>query len=165
MKITALEEYGLRCLLRLARHPEGSSLTVGEIAAAEGLTIPHVGKLMAALRQAALVESVRGRSGGYMLPRPAKEISVAEVLAALGEPLFDTGYCEEHPGTLAVCAHQGDCSIRSVWQLLGDMIQSVLSRTSLADLCQHEADLARQLAVCRDTGPGMVILQPPAGVR
>src|SRR4051812_37389459 len=53
MKITAQEEYGLRCLLRLARAPDGS-LTLPEIADAEGLSVPHVAKLMAVLRHAGL---------------------------------------------------------------------------------------------------------------
>jgi len=148
MKITAVEEYGLRCALRLAMEPEGGSLTVSEIAEREGLTVPHVGKLMALLRQAGLVESVRGRGGGYVLPRPPNEISVYEVLGALGDPLFSTAYCDSHPGTLDVCTHQTDCSIRSVWQILGGIIQHVLRSTSLSDLLKQERSLSRQLESC-----------------
>ena len=142
MKITALEEYGLRCVLRLAMKPGGGPLTVAEIAEKEGLTVPYAGKLLTVLRQNGLVDSVRGRSGGYILTRPAETISVEEVLSALGEPLFATNYCEAHPGALAVCSHQGNCSIRSVWQVLGEMIHRVLLGTSLADLCGQEEHLA-----------------------
>jgi Rrf2 family iron-sulfur cluster assembly transcriptional regulator len=142
LKITALEEYGLRCVLRLAMAPEGEPVTVGEIAEREGLTVPYVGKMMAVLRQSGLVESVRGRSGGYVLTRPAAEISVEETLGALGEPLFSSGYCESHPGALNVCSHTGNCSIRSVWQVLGDVIHQVLKSTTLADLCLQEERLA-----------------------
>lgn len=142
MKITALEEYGLRCVLRLALAPEGEPVTVGEVAEREGLTVPYVGKLMSVLRQSGLVESVRGRSGGYVLTRPAADISVEEVLGALGEPLFSASYCESHPGVLDVCSHSGNCSIRSVWQVLGEMIHRVLRDTSLADLCLQEERLA-----------------------
>ena len=142
MKITSLEEYGLRCLVRMARKPDGTSITVAEIADLEGLTTPYVGKLMAALRQAGFVDSVRGRGGGYVLARPATDISVEEVLGALGEPLFPTEYCDSHPGALSVCAHQGDCSIRSIWQVLGEIIHQVLKGTSLADLCMQEERLA-----------------------
>ena len=55
MKITALEEYGLRCVLRLAMAQDGGPLTVAEIASSEGLTVPYVGKLMSVLRQSGLV--------------------------------------------------------------------------------------------------------------
>jgi Rrf2 family iron-sulfur cluster assembly transcriptional regulator len=158
MKITAVEEYGLRCVLRLAREPKGEALTVAQIAEREGLTVPHVGKLMAILRQSGLVESVRGRGGGYILPRPPAEISVEEVLNSLGEPLFDASYCQSHPGTLLVCNHQGDCSIRSVWEVLGGMIQRVLRQTSLADLCHQENAVSTHLNLC-STGlePGALI--------
>jgi len=148
LKITALEEYGLRCVLRLAMAPGGEPVTVGEIAEREGLTVPYVGKMMAVLRQSGLVESVRGRSGGYVLTRPAAGISVEEVLGALGEPLFSSSYCESHPGALNVCSHTGNCSIRSVWQVLGDMIHRVLQNTTLADLCMQEERLSSHF---RDT--------------
>jgi Rrf2 family protein len=161
MKITAVEEYGMRCVLRLAKQPEGGPLTVAEIAQREGLTAPHVGKLMAILKQSNLVDSVRGRSGGYTLARPATEITVEEVLNALGEPLFDRGYCESHPGSLDVCRHQGDCSIRSVWQVLAELIHTVLRGTSLADLCRQEEEVSRHLEDRRQ--PAMMALGVESG--
>lgn len=147
MKISAVEEYGVRCVLRLAMEPDGGRLTVQEIAVREGLTVPYVAKLMSLLREAGLVESVRGRTGGFILTRPAAEISVEEVLSALGEPLFRTNYCENHAGTLDICAHQGDCSIRPVWQVLGMMIHHVLRGTSLADLRRQETQVASYLQI------------------
>src|SRR4051812_36244089 len=87
MKITAQEEYGLRCLLRLAQGGERQSLTLPEIAAAEGLSVPYVAKLLGVLRQAGLIESVRGRAGGYRLARTPAEIGLGSVLRVLGEPL------------------------------------------------------------------------------
>src|SRR4051812_43946869 len=112
MKITAQEEYGLRCLMRLARVHGGQALTIPEISAAENLSAPYVGKLLAVLRNAGLVESVRGRTGGYHLVRPPSEIRLGKVLLLLGEPLFeDPGYCERHAGpeTSGPCVHQDDC--------------------------------------------------------
>src|SRR5262245_18829470 len=100
MKITAQEEYGLRCLLRLAQAGEGQSLTIPEIATKEGLSPPYVAKLLAVLRQAGLIESVRGRAGGYRLARVAASINLGAVLLVLGEPLFEEpSFCLEHAGT------------------------------------------------------------------
>src|SRR5262249_9079445 len=97
MKITAQEEYGLRCLLRLAGATEGQSLTLPEVAAAEGLSVPYAAKLLAVLRQAGIIESVRGRLGGYRLARPPKQIGLGSLLLVLGEPLFEEpSYCEKH---------------------------------------------------------------------
>ena len=71
MKITAQEEYGLRCLLQLARMPQGQIVSVKEIADKEGLSGANVEKLLRLLSHAGLVHSVRGIKGGYVLNRPA----------------------------------------------------------------------------------------------
>src|SRR5262245_41970027 len=120
MKITAQEEYGLRCLLRLARAGD-HSLTLPEIAEAEGLSVPHVAKLMAVLRQANLLESVRGRSGGYRLAKAPRDIRLGALLLVLGEPLFDEAdYCQKHAGIApdGICVNQTSCTLRSLWQTL-----------------------------------------------
>jgi Rrf2 family protein len=155
MKITAPEEYGLRCLLRLAAQPRDVALTIPEIAAREQLSVPNVAKLLGMLRQAGLVESVRGRAGGYTLARPPHEIRVGQVLAALGEPLFEDGYCEKHAGTetgASVCVHTTDCAMRAVWRTIGDLITRVLDQVTLADLLGHESAL-QDLLVRRQRVP------------
>src|SRR5258707_12706669 len=75
MKISAHEEYGLRCLVQLARaEMDGESLTLSQIAEREGLSVANAGKLMWILNKAGLVQSQRGTKGGYKLARPAKDI-------------------------------------------------------------------------------------------
>src|SRR5271154_6866794 len=88
MKITAQEEYGLRCLLRLSEKG-GQSLPLPDLAAAEGLSVPYIAKLMAVLKQAGLVDSERGRTGGYRLAKPPAEIGLGSLLLQLGEPQGD----------------------------------------------------------------------------
>ena len=111
MKITAQEEYGLRCLLKVAQVTDGNSLTLQEIAVAEGLSVPYTAKLLSVLRQSGFLESVRGRSGGYMLTRGPEKIGLGSLLLALGEPLFDEpSYCEKHAGTA-----EGISSCVSCW--------------------------------------------------
>jgi Rrf2 family protein len=136
MKISSQEEYGLRCLLRLAQAEEGHSLTIPDIAAAEGLSAPYVAKLLAVLRQAGLIDSVRGRSGGYRLAKGPAYIHVGTVLMALGEPLFeDPGYCQRHPGTeTETCVHLGSCTLRELWQTLDLWMRRALDQLTLADL-------------------------------
>jgi Rrf2 family protein len=150
MKITAQEEYGLRCLLRLAKSESGTS-TLPEVAAAEGLSIPYVAKLMTVLRQAGLLDSVRGRSGGYRLTRPADEIGLGSLLLTLGEPLFEEeDYCHKHAGTEApngVCLNKASCTLKPLWQTLELWMRHVLDQITLADLIRHEGrvgDLLRE---------------------
>src|SRR5262245_58507488 len=152
MKITAQEEYGLRCLLELARHRGAEPLTVGAIAEQEGLSIPYVGKLRGHLRQSGLVESVRGRSGGYVLTRPAEEITLADALEVLGGSFFSSGFCDEHNGTHERCVHLGECSIRSLWGVLGDIFDRVLKRTTLADLAASTMGCASLRAGADEVG-------------
>jgi Rrf2 family iron-sulfur cluster assembly transcriptional regulator len=141
MKITAQEEYGLRCVLRLAK-AESGSITLPEVAAAEGLSVPYVAKLMSVLRQAGLLESVRGRSGGYKLARPPEEIGLGSLLLMLGEPLFEEEeYCHKHAGTEApngVCLNHATCTLKSLWQTLEMWLRRTLDQITLADLIHHE---------------------------
>src|SRR5262245_34478561 len=137
MKISAQEEYGLRCLLQLARASE-PSLSISEIASREGLSQPYVAKLLAVLRQGGFVDSARGRAGGYRLARPANQIGLGALLDSLGEPLFDQPtYCEKHSGTETnACVHLGGCSLRALWQTLETWMRTTLDRITLADLLQ-----------------------------
>ena len=142
MKVSAQEEYGLRCLLQLARRQKSGDahpLTLSEIARDEGLTIPYVAKLIRRLRKAGLVRSVLGRTGGYTLSRDASVVSVGEALSALGGKLYDTDHCTKFTGDLAVCTHMGDCSIRSLWGVLEGLIEKVLSKTVLSELVGTES--------------------------
>jgi Rrf2 family protein len=148
MKITAQEEYGLRCLLRLARVYGEQPLTIPEVAAAEKLSVPYVAKLLSVLRQAGLIESVRGRAGGYNLARPPAEVRLGAVMRALGEPLFeDPVYCERHasPETKEPCVHHDGCTLRALWQTLEQWMRRILDQVTLADLLQSEAQIVQRL--------------------
>lgn len=148
MKITAQEEYGLRCLIRLAQAGERQSLTIPEIATVEGLSAPYAAKILAVLRQGGLIDSVRGRSGGYRLARNPADIGLGSVLKALGEPLYDDpGYCQRHAGseTEGRCVHLGGCTLRTLWQTLEHWMGHLLDQISLADLLQNERGIPELL--------------------
>lgn len=148
MKVSAQEEYGLRCALQLARRQRsgnGQPMSLGEMGRDEGLSVPHVAKLIRGLRRAGVVRSVLGRTGGYVLSRDAGSISVQEVLDALGGKLYDTNYCQRFSGDLSVCTHMGDCSIRSLWGVLESILERVLGRTMLSDLVCSERGMSAVL--------------------
>ena len=135
MKLSAQEEYGLRCLLQVARRPPGGSATIPEIAEAEGLSPHNAARYLGTLRRSGLVDSERGQHGGYSLSRPASQIAVAEVVAALGGPLYDPTFCDHFTGAEETCSHTPvDCSIRGLWMRVQEAVDGVLSRTSLQDL-------------------------------
>ncbi len=134
MRITAVEEYGLRCLLQLARKGPQDQLSISEIAELEGLSVPYASKLLAILRRAGLVQAARGRGGGFSITRPANEINLYEVLTSLGGPLIDPNHCEKHTGQLNQCVHHENCSVHDVLGGLAGYVQEFLSSTSLADV-------------------------------
>jgi Rrf2 family protein len=141
MKLTSQEEYGLRCLLRVGREADGASLTIPELARAEGISEPNVAKMMRILRRGGFVKSTRGQSGGYTLSRPASEIAVGHVLAILGGRLFEPAFCEGHSGIERLCTHMPDCSIRSVWRMVQEAVDQVLSQITLKDLLRSEPEM------------------------
>jgi len=141
MKLSAQEEYGLRCLLRLGAQREGTSLTIPEISRSEGISPEYVAKLMRILRQGELVTSARGASGGYALARPADSITAGEALTVLGGRLFESDFCERHAGAESLCTHSIDCSIRSLWQALQNAVDQVLTKTTLKDLLCSEPEM------------------------
>ena len=141
MKVSSQEEYGLRCLLRLAREGVGGSLTIPEISEAEGISISYVGKLLRLLRRGGFLTSARGQAGGYALSRPAADINVGEVLALLGGRLFEPEFCEHHSGVAQVCTHSVDCSVRSLWHALQLVVDQVLNKTTLNQLLSNEKEM------------------------
>jgi len=118
MKLSAQEEYGLRCLLHIAGRGDQSAPTIPEISRAEGLSQPYVAKLLRVLRKGGFIKSVRGQAGGYTLSRPAEDISVGEVLALLGGRIFEAEFCNRYPGTNSICNHTVDCGVRSLWRAI-----------------------------------------------
>lgn len=144
MKISAQEEYGLRCLLQLARLQDGESLTLNQIAEREGISAANAGKLMWLLNKAGLVASTRGTKGGYTLARRAADIHLSDVIKVLDEDML-TGHCKSYTGLQEVCVHTGDCGIRPVLISLHEIVQSALERITLAQIVGTEANVDQAL--------------------
>jgi Rrf2 family protein len=138
MKISAQEEYGLRCLVQLANLADGESLTLPQIADREGISAANAGKLMWLLNKAGFVHATRGTKGGYSLARPASEIHLNEVIKVLDADVLNT-HCESYTGVLEKCVHKGDCGIRPVIVGLHEIVENALSQITLAQLVGTES--------------------------
>jgi Rrf2 family protein len=145
MQLLAQEEYGLRCLLELARHARPR--TIHEIAAAEGLSPDYAAKLLRELRRGGLVESTRGAAGGYRLAREAGAITAWDAIAVLGGSLFPDGFCECHPGRAERCVRSSDCALRAIWRAADSALRGVLAGVTLADLVASEAAMCARLEI------------------
>ena len=152
MKLSSQEEYGLRCLLQIARAGEGASRTIAEVSEREGISAPNVAKIMRLLRRAELVRSTRGKAGGYSLSRAASEVQVLEVVNVLGGRLFDADFCDRHAGLEVECLNNSDCSIRTMLRHLQAAVDRVLGEFTRQSLLSNEREVAGII------GPGAVPL-------
>jgi Rrf2 family protein len=138
MKLSPQEEYGLRCLMQVARHapcPAVPPVPIDRIAEQEGLGYEHTAKMMRLLKRGGLVTSTRGARGGFHLARPADRIAIWDVLVALDPPLYTEHFCDAFSGQNPECAHaSSSCTLRSLWKVVGSTLQQGLQSYTLADL-------------------------------
>src|SRR5258708_12811847 len=112
MQISTRTEYGLRCLLRLAREPERGAFSITEISQLEHVPKHYAQQILMRLRRAGLVKSTRGTEGGFALAQPPAQISVAQGVRVLeGVPFQDT--CD-HFNKKSNSTHLAPCTIRPI---------------------------------------------------
>jgi Rrf2 family protein len=132
VRITKFEEYGLRLVVRLAA--EGGQLTIRELADREGIPETTVAKVIAKLRSSDVVHAERGRHGGYALTEPAERLTVARVVEAFDERLYDPGFCDRMTPGEAACSRASSCGLRPVWRGLTSVIGDFLAGITVADV-------------------------------
>ncbi len=134
MKLSSHEEYGLRCLLQVARQGSDGSATIPEISRKEGISEPYAAKLLRILRQGGFVKAARGKVGGYTLALPPEAIHIGEALAVLGGRIYEEDFCHRHSGTQGNCVHSTSCSMRSLWRSVQAAVDGVLGTMTVSDL-------------------------------
>jgi Rrf2 family protein len=146
MKFSTQEEYGLRCLLRIARfHEMGKALTIPEISRGEGITEHTTAKILRALRLGGFIESARGHLGGYTLARSPQNILIGNVLKELGGKLYDENFCASHSKGDLLCTITSDCSVRSLWVLIQNSVDSVIDGMYLSDMMGNQFSEASKI--------------------
>ena len=115
----------------LAKHGGQRAVALSEIAARQELSEAYLGRLFGQLRHAGLVESVRGRSGGYQLAQPTEAIFVGQILAAVDEPTRMTRCIA---GSNIGCVGEERCLTHGLWAALSRHIENFLSDVSLEDV-------------------------------
>ena len=138
MMFSTKAEYGIRVMVELARSSGSEPIPLAEIAERGGLPLAYLEHLVARLRKADLVASRRGSRGGYMLARPAAEITMAEVVEALEGSIAPIECISEAADGSIVCAREASidhvCPTKLLWTRVRFSIVSTLRETTLADL-------------------------------
>lgn len=137
MKVSTKGRYGLRAMMDLAAHQrEGAPVFLADIAKRQAISEKYLEHIFATLRGAGLVRTVRGRKGGFLLSKPAEEITASAIITALEGPctLVD---CVSKPKT---CPRSGVCATRDIWTVLGNRIDEFLSGFTLDQLVSMQQE-------------------------
>ena len=139
MKLSTKGRYGLRALIDLGLYSETETVSIASIAARQNISESYLEQLIAKLRKAGLVTSVRGAGGGYKLAKPAAEISVGDILRALEgslDPVECPGLKEE-----SSCGGSQFCVTKYVWQRINDSINQTVDEIKLEQLIEESKNV------------------------
>ena len=142
MMFSTRAEYGVRVMVELARRDQDAPVSLSDIADGDGMPLAYLEHLAARLRKAGLVESRRGARGGYLLARPAKDITMAEVVEALEGSIAPIECISEGADGHLVCSREAEtdhiCPTKLLWTRVRGSIVSTLQDTKLSDLVQEK---------------------------
>lgn len=133
MRLTTKGRYAVTAMLDLAFHSQVNPVTLTDIATRQTISLSYLEQLFARLRLAGMVVGVRGPGGGYKLRRKANEINIAEIIAAVDEPL-DSTKC----GGEGNCQNEKACLTHDLWMGLSEQIRNYLTGITLGDLLDRQ---------------------------
>src|SRR5438876_6534155 len=146
MMFSTRAEYGVRVMVELARRGGEDPVSLAEIADGDALPLAYLEHLAARLRKAGLVESRRGARGGYLLSRPAEEITMAEVVEALEGSIAPIECISAGADGHVTCTREADldhiCPTKLLWTRVQGSVVRTLNDTKLSDLVQERSKRA-----------------------
>ena len=139
MKISTKGRYGMRILIDLALHEGTEPRMLRDIAKSQGLSEKYLSRLIIELRQAGMVESVRGAKGGYHLARDPKRISLLEIIEVMEGPIGIVNCV--YKDNKKFCDRIETCGPREVLALVNEKIRQVLADSTLQDMLDRQAEI------------------------
>ena len=144
MKFTTKTEYGVICLIYLARNVDKQVVSVADIVRDEKLSATYIEKILQKLKQAEIVVSSQGHQGGYALARKPSEINFREIVEAVEGSTFDI-YCEPELREAITCNHFGMCGLRPIWQKSKKLLDDFYSTLTLEMIARGETEVRREV--------------------
>ncbi|MHC4323989.1 MAG: RrF2 family transcriptional regulator [Planctomycetota bacterium] len=136
MKLSTRTRYAVRAIIELAQNDSNRPLQLKIIAQRQDISVKYLEQLMAVLRSAGFVRSIRGSKGGYVLARDPNQIKLNEVMHRL-EGSIATVECVENED---YCSRSADCAARYLWTQVEQAIDKVLGAITLQDLVEKAND-------------------------
>ena len=150
MKLTTKGRFAVTAMIDLALRHEGGPVTLAGISERQKISLSYLEQLFGKLRRHQLVASVRGPGGGYCLAKPMAEMSVADIISAVDEPL-DATLC----GGMSNCHDDQPCMTHVLWTNLTRRMYDYLASVSLGELVEQQRtrQSANQLLVGSEKHP------------
>jgi len=147
MRLTTKGRFAVTAMLDLALRDGNGPVTLAGISRRQSISLSYLEQLFGKLRRRKLVDSVRGPGGGYTLAKPVAQVSVAEIVRAVDEPL-DATQC----GGLENCKDEQRCMTHELWSTLNDKMFEYLNSVKLSDLVatQRERLAGEAVTVLQD---------------
>jgi len=141
VRLTTKGRYAVTAMLDLAFHSDIKPVTLTDIAARQTISLSYLEQLFSRLRRANMVKGIRGPGGGYTLADSADKINIADIIAAVDEPI-DATKC----GGEANCQKEQACLTHDLWMGLSDQIRAYLKDITLAQLLEkhHVQSVAKR---------------------
>jgi Rrf2 family transcriptional regulator, iron-sulfur cluster assembly transcription factor len=136
MELNTRGRYAVMAMTDLAKHGTTDAVALSAIAERQQLSVAYLEQIFAQLRRAELVDSVRGRSGGYKLARAASDIAISEIMIAVEEETRMTR-CLDISGETPGCLGESKCLTHGLWHALGDHIRTFLAGVTLQDVVDN----------------------------
>lgn len=142
LRISKLTDYAIMVMVELDG-AAGQVLSAQALAERSGLELPTVSKVLKLLGRAGLARSFRGANGGYRIERPAKDISVAEIITAIEGPIAMT----ECSIDMGLCQQEDNCNLRGNWQRISTAVAEAMAQVSLAEMARPARPSAARLSI------------------
>lgn len=149
LKLGKLTDYAIAVMAQLARHAEGvpdGALSAAVLSAETGVPEPTVAKVLKALSRGDLLSSARGVSGGYRLARPARDVTIAEIIEVMDGPIAIVS-CVEPAVADGGCTVAHRCGVRDKWAPVNSAIRAALEAVTLADMAMPSCAAAAPLKI------------------
>ncbi len=137
MRFTTKTEYGLICLVYMARNSSADLITIKEIVKKERFSATYIEKILQKLRSAKIVISHQGKQGGYALARKPSEITLKQIIEALEGQTFDL-FCEPDVREEIVCTHFSLCGLKPIWEKTKNVLDDFFGSITLEMIAKQE---------------------------
>ncbi len=150
MKFTSKTEYGLMCMIYMAKSNK-DRVSIAEMTLKEKYPVAYAEKILQALRRAKLVNSRAGKSGGYSLTKAPCQISLKEIIEALEGSTFEA-FCDPAAREDLVCNHDGICGMKPIWKRTKELLDRFYGSLTLELMARGPLEVQRRMRAVESCG-------------